>query len=229
MNESEWQATVGHINHDIAGIVRSQQVLAEVHAELNQRRDNPIEEDFIFADGLGQEPGAPRVRMVDGIEIQIRILHRRGLRQSDIKGADLLYEIAGQKFVLVQYKSPDRNGRVHADGSQLKELMAACPNPCPPAEVGFWPTCGAWYAIRGTGESLYMPACSAQAAFGTAASRHSERFMHGITPEGFVGLFGRCWTGARTKPDEFAYLTWAAMEHDRVLFQVLQRGTFGRW
>jgi hypothetical protein len=106
LNDIEWRTIVDHINRDILGIIRAQQILAEVHEELDRRSKNPIEEDFIFADGFGHDPGAARSRIIDGVVIQVRVLHRRGLQQSDIKGADLLYEVAGRKFVLTQYKSP---------------------------------------------------------------------------------------------------------------------------
>lgn len=227
MTPSEWQATIDYVNRDIANIVRAQQVLIEVHDELNRRAANRIEEDFIFADALGRDPNEPTIKIIDGVEIRTRLLHRRGLQQSDIKGADLLYEIAGRKFVLVQYKSPNKRNRIPKDERQLKRLVASCPNPCPPPMVGFWPTCGAWYAIRGTNESFYLPACHAASIFGLAASMSIEQFANGLDADVFDHLFAKCWTGARTTPDEFAYLTWAEMENDRVLFSVLQKGTFG--
>jgi hypothetical protein len=80
--------------------------------ELRGRKGRPIEEDFIRADALGHDPGVPRKFKVDGVEIETRMLHRRGIRQRDVKGADLLYEIAGRKFVLIPYKTPTRRDRV---------------------------------------------------------------------------------------------------------------------
>jgi hypothetical protein len=227
MNIEEWRATISSVNRDIANILRAQQVLTEVHDELDSRAANRIEEDFIFVDALGRDPNEPIIKIIDGVEVHTRLLHRRGLQQSDIKGADLLYEIAGRKFVLVQYKSPNKRNRIIKDERQLARLVASCPNPCPPSIVGFWPTCGAWYAIRSVKESFYLPACYATSIFDSAASLPIERFASGLGSDVFDQLFARCWTGARTTPEEYAYLTWAEMEEDRVLFSVLQRGTFG--
>src|SRR5215471_14034834 len=108
MRELEWRTIVSGINADIAGIVRAQRTLDEVNVELARRAHEPIEEDFIFADAIGSDQALPRIVNVDGVSVQIRTLHRRGLKQSDIKGADLLYEIAGRKFALVQYKMERR-------------------------------------------------------------------------------------------------------------------------
>ena len=229
MEELEWRTLVGTINKDIAGIVHAQRVLEEVNDELHNRTTRPIEEDYIFADGFGRSPGAPHVILIDGVEISTRMLHRRGLGQKDIKGADLLYEIAGRKFVLVQYKVPDARYRVTNDRSQLCELMASCPNPCPPHSPGFWPTCGAWYAVHSQDKSAYLPACEAQRVFGDNQSRLFSTFGTGMEQHVFQQLFARCWTGARVSPSEFAYLSWAELEADRVLFTSFQRGSFGRW
>ena len=74
-----------------------------------------------------------------------------------------------------------------------------------------------------------MPACRAAAIFGDAKSRSADRFGRGLPADTFQSLFGRCWTGAHISPIDIAGLVWSAMEGDRVLFSVLQRGTFGRW
>src|SRR6267142_5603648 len=227
MENAEWQQLVRDINLDVGGIIRGQRSLEEVNEELRGRKGRPIEEDFIHADALGHDPGVPRKFEVDGVEIETRMLHRRGMHQRDVKGADLLYEIAGRKFVLIQYKTPNRN-RVKLDRRQLKELMGACPNACPPHVPGFWPTCGAWYAVRSTGISAYVPACKAEELFDDADSCSVAHFGSGLSHETFQQVFARCFTGARIAPMEMAYLSWAMLEADRVLFTVLQRGSFGR-
>ncbi len=228
MENAEWRQLVREINLDVGGIIRGQRTLDEVNEELRGRKGRPIEEDFIHADALGHDPGVPRKFKVDGVEIETRMLHRRGIRQRDVKGADLLYQIAGRKFVLIQYKTPTRRNRVKRDRPQLKELMGACPNPCPPHVPGYSATCGSWYAVRSRSISAYVPACKAEEFFDDADSCSTADFGSGLSHETFRQVFARCLTGARIAPVEMAYLSWATSEADRVLFRVLQRGSFGR-
>lgn len=228
MNQDEWHEVVRAINGDIWGIIEAQRVLSDVHEELQRRADSPIEEDFIFAEGFGRDPAGPVIKNIDGVRVEVRTLHRRGLHQADIKGADLLYEIAGRKFVLIQYKMA-KSRRVSMDEVQLETLIATCPNHFSTGSEGFWPRCGAWFAIFGGEESLYLPACRARQIFGDSASRALDIFAEGLNSNVFEQLFARCWTGARIAPVQQSLLTWSALEHDRVLFTVLQHGGFGRW
>lgn len=229
MDDLEWQELVIDINRDIEGIIASQRTLGAIHDELRERQDRPIEEDLITADALGQDPGAPKVITINGVEIQTRMLHRRGLKQRDIAGADLLYEIAGRKFVLVQYKTPNRQERVILDRAQLQELVGRCPNPRPPSRPAYFLTCGAWYAVRSPGDSIYVPACEALRRFGHAGSLSASRFGPGFLHEDFQQMFGRCSTGAQIDIAELTGLSREALESDRVLIDVLQRGSFGIW
>jgi hypothetical protein len=124
MDDLEWRTLVSDINSDIAGIVHVQharRILEDVNQELAQRADEPIEEDFIHADVWNIDPAKPNIVVMDGVTVRTRTLHRRGLKQADVKGADLLYEIEGLKFVLVQYKKPDHRGRVERDSRQLDD------------------------------------------------------------------------------------------------------------
>lgn len=228
MNENEWHEVVRAINSDIRGIIKAQRVLSDVHEELQRRAGSPIEEDFIFAEVFGSDPSEPTIKNIDGVRVEVRMLHRRGLRQADIKGADLLYEIAGRKFVLIQYKMA-KGGRVSMDEVQLETLIATCPNHFSTGSEGFWPHCGAWFAIFGGEESLYLPACKARQTFGDSASRALDMFAEGLNSDVFNQLFARCWTGARVAPVQQSLLTWSALEYDHVLFTVLQHGGFGRW
>ena len=200
MRELEWRTIVSGINADIAGIVRAQRTLHEINVELARRANEPIEEDFIFADAIGRDQALPRIVDVGGVSIQIRTLHRRGLKQSDIKGADLLYEIAGRKFALVQYKM-ERRGRVTHEQQQLRDLIDACPNSCPPHASDFVYTCGAWFAMRSTtGESAYLPACLAGELFGDSVSRDMKRFSPGIA------VFNTYAGSDRSAPKDFSTL-----------------------
>lgn len=227
MENAEWRQLVREINLDIGGIIRGQRTLDEVNEELRGREARPIEEDFIHADALGHNPGVPRKINVDDVEIETRMLHRRGIRQRDVKGADLLYEITGRKFVLIQYKTPTPRNRVTLDRPQLKELIGACPNPCPPHVPGYTAKCGSWYAVRSARISAYVPACKAEEIFDDADSCSTAQFGSGLSHEDFQRAFARCFTGARIAQVEMAYLSWATSEADRVLFRVFQRGSFG--
>jgi len=226
MENAEWQQLVRDINLDVGGIIRGQRTLEEVNEELRGERVDRLKKILSTRTRWGTILGFREKFEVDGVEIETRMLHRRGMHQRDVKGADLLYEIAGRKFVLIQYKTPNRN-RVKLDRRQLKELMGACPNACPPHVPGFWPTCGAWYAVRSTGISAYVPACKAEELFDDADSCSVAHFGSGLSHETFQQVFARCFTGARIAPMEMAYLSWQMLEADRVLFTVLQRGSFG--
>jgi hypothetical protein len=230
MQAREWRRLVEDINADIAGMVRAQQTLREVNDALVQRARNPIEEDFIHADMWDIDPHMPRITQVDGVSIQTRMLHRRGLSQKDIKGADLLYEIVGTKFALVQYKKPDRQGRVKRDKEQLDDLIASCPTPCPPFQSGFAYRCGSWYAVRPDSPKAasYVPACVAALVFGKSNSRTENQFIFGISFSDFQRAFGNCLTGARIGPEQLDRETieLTLIERDWVVFEALQFGSF---
>ena len=226
MNEVDWTEIVGAANADIRGIIRAQRVKAEIDDELGRRADTPVEEDFIFADAFGHDPREPRRVEINGVEVLVRTLHRRGLNMADVKGADLLYEIAGRKFVLIQYKRPNGRGSIQRDVQQLRDLVDACPNPCPPASPHLWPTCGSWFAVVGIDEHTYVRACDAESNFGAAQSRPARTFTNGLSRDTFDELFARCWIGARTAPSDLAYTAWSLFNSDNVLFSAVQ---FGGW
>jgi hypothetical protein len=231
MQVREWYRLVEDINADIAGMIRAQQTLSEVDEALVQRAGSPIEEDFIHADMWGIDSAMPRITQVDGVSIQTRMLHRRGLSQRDIKGADLLYEIVGRKFALVQYKKPDRQGRVKRDTEQLDELIVSCPTPCPPFQTGFAHRCGSWYAVRPDtpNAASYVPACVAAQVFGESNSRKEKQFRFGLSFSDFQRAFGNCLTGGRLTPEELdrETLELNLIERDWVVFEALQFGSFG--
>lgn len=229
MYDARWSSLIEWINDDIRGIIRSQMVLDDINSNLAERDVRPLEEDFIDTDAFGGDPGKPRVIRVDGVDILVRKLRRRGLRQTDVAGADLLYEIAHRKFVLIQYKTPDKQGRIDKDSEQFARLLDSCPHQCSGDKLFDLSRCGAWLAIQSSSETLYLSACHAADVFGDAASRKVDRFARGVSKEVFQQLFARCWTGACTAPSEFAYLAWEALDSDRLLVSVLQRGIFGRW
>lgn len=231
MQEREWRRLVEDINADIAGIIRAQQTLSEVNEALVRRANNPVEEDFIHADMWSIDSAMPRITQVDGVSIQTRMLHRRGLSQRDIKGADLLYEIVGRKFALIQYKKPDRQRRVKRDKEQLDDLIKSCPTPCPPFQSGFVHRCGSWYAVKPDtpNAASYVPACVASQVFGEWNSRKEDHFRFGLSFGDFQRAFGACLTGARIAPEHFDRETLGLnlTERDWVVFEALQFGSFG--
>lgn len=222
MRIPDWTRLMTTVRKDIIGIIHAQRILNEVNLELAQRSLQILEEDLIFEDGYGFTPDSARTINIDGVEIRIRVLHRRGLGQRDIKGADLLYEIVGRKFVLIQYKRPQARERVVLDRPQLEELVGTCPNVCldDPKEV--LGTCGAWYAVE---QKAYLPACKALAVFGERKSRAALFFRASLSAEDFQLLFARCGTGARVEAD-LPSLSSKSIASDRVLFSVSQKGTF---
>lgn len=213
MTPSEWRSLAAAVNADIRGMSIAIAVRNQVRRELGRRQANPTEEFFIDQDAFGAEPTAPRTFEVMGTTVQVWKTHRAGLRCSDIKGADLYYEVSDQKFLLVQYKSPDLRGRVRLDDDQLTELEDACPTRCPPSNRF---ACGSWYAIRSSGGAKYFPGCEAREVFGAAASRSEKFFVNGLTQARFREDFGLCRIGARAKPiDVSQYKAWS-VSHDRV-------------
>lgn len=88
------------------------------------------EEDYIYDEAMNGQRTTRQV--IDGVVIEKTVIHRRGTRDADIAGADLLFEIVGEKYVLVQYKKSSGKGRVTNDRDQLRELISNCSSMCPP-------------------------------------------------------------------------------------------------
>jgi hypothetical protein len=237
MEEQEWLTLRSYMNADISGFLQeqyAQSVLDEVNEELAERAKNPIEQDFITEDAWGKDPAERRVVSIDGIEVQIRSLHQRGLGLTDVKGADLLYEIEGVKFALIQYKRPDLRGRVKRETRQLKELIGACPNPCPPYDPHLRKNCGSWFAVRSTAESAYLPACQAKKLFRGENYPKKERFtsVDGYSHDGFRTAFAKCQIGAHIPTVGFKIpqfiIEQAWINQNRILLYALQLGSFRR-
>ena len=207
MEVSEWRELVQDINSDIAAISRAVQTRGEIHDQIAARAVRPNEEFFIDDDAFGMQPSEPREFGLHGASIKVWKVHRAGIWAGDIKGADLYYEIDDKKFVLVQYKTPDKRDRVNLDKEQLDELVNACPIDCPPSKrFG----CGSWYLIRTKDDREYFPACEARKIFGRNNSRYRRFFINGLVESQFMQDFGACQIGARTKPiDVSEYREWS--------------------
>lgn len=225
MEPESWLHVVENANEEVRTIIRAQRRLARIKRELEARDESPLEEDYIDADLAGDAIGSPRVRVIDGVQIVVRKLHRRGIGARDIVGADLMYEIEGQKYVTIQYKVPTASGQVLADSAQMSTLISTCPEwTCSPR--GRWPRCGSWHAVLGKTSSFYHPACEANSYFAGAGSRSVDTFAGGLSKEMFDELFALCWIGAPIAPVDYAAYSFAALDSNRVLFTVRQRGRF---
>ena len=220
MEVSEWRELVNEINSDIATISRAVQTQGEIHEEIAARSERPSEEFFIDDDAFGIKPSQPREFYSYGAKVKVWKVHRAGIWAGDIKGADLYYEIDDNKFVLIQYKTPDKRERVHLDREQLDELVDACPVNCPPSNrFG----CGSWYLIRTKDDREYFPACEARNLFGKHNSRFRKFFINGLTDGQFKHDFGICRIGARTKPIDISeYREWS-VENDYVFVSAIRR------
>ena len=220
MSPSEAESLIQAVNDDIERIARAAQTQEQVREAIRFRSENPLEEQLIDEDSYAIPRGEPRLQRVGGVEQRIWKIHRAGLDSTDIKGADLYYEIDGIKFVLVQYKSPSTKARVKKDSSQLTELIAACPNPCPPTERF---SCGSWFALRDGERSSYHTACEANKIFGAYASRKKEAFINGLTKDQFESDFASCRIGGRSAPIRVMQFQQTSVKADHIFFWVQQR------
>jgi hypothetical protein len=232
MNETEYLEAIGSANDLIAGIVHAQEVLANIKEELRRNLSNPFEQDWIYREQSGDFPAAPKIIQWQGVEIQTRILHQTGINLSDIHGADLLYEIEGEKYVIVQFKR-ENSGRIQNDAAQLRKLLENCPGVCryhrnppmfiPPRMEGF---CGVWHRINTSNEEQkYLHACEIKEIFGDRGSAGVEEFRSGIQHETFMDLFASCRIGAlvRNPSEQFVSML---LFYKHVVFEAKQRG---RW
>ncbi|WP_159093575.1 hypothetical protein [Stenotrophomonas sp. SAU14A_NAIMI4_8] len=187
---------ISHVMHEVDGIIDRQRTIDSVRRALDERARDPHEEDFIYGEGTNNQKVFRE--NIDGVIIEKTILHRRGAADTDISGADLLFEIVGEKYVLVQYKRADGSGRIKNDESQLEELIGSCSNDCPEFRPYMLGNCGAWYALIDGKALSYMPACVASKSFAGRSSCKASNFQRAIEREAFLSAFAKCYIGART-------------------------------
>jgi hypothetical protein len=224
MTRAELRDTVHDMNEQVQWILENQRRRANIAAQLARRNANPLEEDFIEADLMGSQIGVPSRHVVDGVEVIVRKLHRRGASAADIAGADLLYEITGEKFVVIQYKTPDSRHRVSKDEPQIEQLTSSCSNPCPPRPVMFY-GCGAWHAVR-NGRGYYHPACLVSEIFDKHKTRSEKAFLGGFSKRDFDLMFARCLVGAPVREGIVEGLAQIRVEEGRLVVLVTQQGRF---
>jgi hypothetical protein len=220
MDAAEWRELAAAVNADIGAMTRAVQTQSQMRAAILQRQVDRTEEQFIDEEAYDAVPGEPRVFTIAGTEVMVWKVHRLGLDLSDVKGADLYYELGDRKFVLVQYKKPNASQRVPLDDEQLTDLQEACPVACLPTNRF---SCGSWYALRKSRGAAYFPACEVRELFGSFQSRKSEYFVNGLTREQFQDDFGRCHLGARTRLIDLDSYVHASMDRDRVVVHARAR------
>jgi hypothetical protein len=231
MEVDELRATVNLANKTVRGILQGQAVLEEVKEEIRRREINPFEENYIYEDHYGASPYEPReIEVYDGITITSQVLHRQGSNQSDIKGADLMYEIEGVKYVLIQYKRI-KGGDVVVDRSQLNTLRSNCPSDCQypyfKQKTRIDGMCGSWYCARRKDEGLYVHACEADLFSRQQATVAVEKFKErGLGQQSFQELFGKCRIGAPVSPQSMIASLYHSLYNDRVFFYVRQNKAF---
>lgn len=218
------RGTVRDINAEIRRLVHNQRIRAEIRDRLEARDQRPLEEDFIDADLRDERVGAPTVRRINGVTIRVWKLHRRGASASDIRGADLMYEIEGAKFVLVQYKTPNNQGVVAGDLDQLDALMRSCALDCPPPPL---PSrgCGGWQAVRNDA-GFYHPACMAREIFGRHESRAERAFVGGLSKQAFDSAFAQCAVGSSVRLSNPEAAIDASVESGHLVIVARQEGRF---
>lgn len=226
------------IFHDVGAIIHSQQVLAGIHAELDKNQFRPFEQDYIYQEHYGALPSRPRKIEINGVTITSRVLHQTGIGLQDVNGADLLYEIEGEKFGLIQYKRTNANS-LKGDAGQLQKLLSSCPEQCihfkrRPIPKDWLPLktnsfCGAWYSvIHENGEQKFVHACEAEAIFKNKISAQGKDFNFGLSKSTFLELFSSCRVGAliripSEKRVENGYLENLLANH-HLIFEIVQKG-----
>lgn len=223
MQVEEIKQIVSEINNFVYSVIRAQQILAHIKQEVNTNLKQPFEQDYIYSDHFGRKPSEPQIHKINGVTIETRILHQTGVGLRDITGADLLYEISGVKFLIVQYKRPDNREAVLLDLPQLKNLIENCVLDCegePPERLIGW--CGSWYNVIDESNSRYLPACEARIIFGSHKSKRKFSFDLGLSKDTFIELFASCRIGSPINYDEMLRFILLSLENSRIVFSVHQ-------
>ena len=206
------------VNEQVDVILRGRALVTEVHQELDARAQAPFEQDWIYKEHSDVAPHEPRQKTLYGRTVTTRILHQEGAGLRDIRGGDLLYEIEGEKYVLIQYKQA-KHGRVHADYPQLDELIDSCPPRCDAAYHGaLW--CGSWVGLIDGSAVSVLPACTAKSLFAGHGSVKASRFSRAMSKDAFGELFAKCYAGARLAFPPIGELINQSLTAQRVMFVV---------
>jgi len=233
MKPEEYYEMIRNMLEDAESLAHQQMVIVEVHDKLKRRRILPYERDVISQDHYGAAPFEPIEHSVAGVTFTTTMLHREGIQFKDINGADLLYEIENEKYVLVQYKKADSSGRITGDLVQLNRLLNNCPAKCyykkrprnyyPLRINGF---CGCFYQLYNNYTKKYVHACEAKTIFGKRASVSYDDFSSGIRKATFEELFAKCRLGAMTSEKKSNWYISILKALGHAILYVLQSGRF---
>lgn len=237
METEEFAATFEVMLDDTAAIIHNQKVLADIHDELDKNQLRPFEQDYIYKEHFGSMPSDPIAIEHNGVTITTRVLHQTGIQMRDITGADLLYEIEGEKFGLIQYKRENRHV-IKGDYGQLNTLLNNCPDVCKnkksrPIPQNWLPLklnsyCGSWYATISKGEKRFLHACEAESIFWNSSTANISTFDSGLSKDTFLELFSNCRIGAlvrKPKDENIRQLYLGSLvENQHLVFEVVQKG-----
>jgi hypothetical protein len=239
MDREEFVSTISLMTDDAAAIIRHNQVLAGIKSELDANLLNPFEQDYIYREHFGQFPAEPKRQTINGVAITSRILHQTGSGLSDVAGADFLYEIEDEKFIIIQYKLA-RKSAVRADADQLDDLISNCPDVCMhkkkrPIPKAWLPLklnafCGCWYSVIDGADRRFVHACEAETIFQNVSTVQASEFSNGLSPNTFFELFSSCRIGAflRQPRDEAIRTRYVeqSLESAHIIYEVIQSGSW---
>ncbi len=228
MNSEELSVITNEVNEFVYDVISAQQKLAGIKERLDRNLSRPFEQDYIYEDHSGLRPASPRIWTFDGVDVIVRTLHQTGIGLRDISGADLLYEIDGKKFVIIQYKTPNSKNLLLSDFDQLNNLIKSCPVNCagtPPTRLNG--LCGSWYLAKTASSANYLRACEAKQIIGAQKTRSQNAFSSGLEKATFQELFAKCKLGAPTNFDDVNnYIVHSVLLSNRLVFRATQLNSF---
>ena len=128
MEIDEFNEIMKQMAEQANAIIFHQQLISEIHNDLEKNKLYPHEQDYIYADKYeGSIPSEPKECIINDVKVIKSILHQAGKGLSDIKGADFLYEIEDEKYTLVQYKKAVKGSTfINVDRTQLDRFLDNC-------------------------------------------------------------------------------------------------------
>lgn len=235
MDHHELEELVLLVEDEARSILENQLVLAEIKQEIGLNLGRLFEQDYIYRDQFGGHPSQPRTHVVAGVSITTQVLHQTGIGMRDIAGADLLYEIVGEKYALIQYKRPDHRALLQNDEEQIDELLSKCPSVCTykrrepkltPLRLNGY--CGCWYNCVSDAGGRYVHACEAKLLFRGQKTISAKKFDSGLTRDEFDRLFAACRIGALTSIKPSDHYKEEQLSADHLVFHLKQGGLFKR-
>jgi hypothetical protein len=158
-----------------------------------------------------------------------------------VQGADFLYEIENEKFIIIQYKRVS-DSVVRADKDQLETLISNCPEVCMhkknrPIPRAWLPLklnafCGCWYSVIDGENRRFVHACEAETIFQNAGTVPISEFSSGVSRDTFFELFSSCRIGAflRRPTEQVIRTQYVKQELDaaHIVYEVTQSDLWTR-